>query len=130
MSNKASLLKSDEKGFVIMLTPYQKEFVEEFKIKVPYPHRKWDPDKKVWLVAETMLEATVELMKKYFDDISTNLLTEETGNNLWESVFTAIPNDYIDVVYRALCQAVHPDHGGTDEQMKQLNMAYNARKSE
>ena len=124
----ASLLKSDIKGFVQMLTPYNKEFVEVFKITIPYPHRKWDPEKKIWLVAETMLEQPVELMKVYFDDISTNLLTEEPSSNIWETVFASIPNDYIDVVYRALCQAVHPDHGGTEEQMKMLNSAYQSRK--
>jgi len=125
---KASLLKSDEKGFIIMLTPYNKAFVEKFKLQIPYPHRKWNPEKKVWLVAETMLEQTVELMKNYFDDISTNLLTEETNNDVWKTVLDIIPIDYLDKIYMALANALHPDHGGSNEQMSKLNQAYQSRK--
>src|SRR3990167_9002577 len=105
--SQASLLKSDQKGFVIMLTPYDKDFVEIFKAEVPYPHRKWDVDKKHWLVAETMLEKTLELMKLFFDEITTNLGSEEPGiTNVWETMFKDIPSDYVYFVFRALAQAL------------------------
>jgi hypothetical protein len=48
--------------------------------------------------------------------------------NLFRMVFNLIPDEYVPGVYRALAQAVHPDHGGTNEQMRDLNLAYEERK--
>lgn len=110
-----------------MLTPYNQDFVEMFKTVIPYPHRKWNPEKKQWLVAETMLQETVELMKLYFDDITQALVSDEPAN-VWEIALEHIPNEYLDRVYMALANGLHPDHGGNAEEMKKLNIAYGSRK--
>jgi hypothetical protein len=67
----------------------------------------------------------------HFDEVVTDLAEEENKvpENMFAPIFDIIPEQYRDQVYRSMCQAVHPDHGGNVEQMKKLNEAYsNANK--
>lgn len=35
----AQIAKSDRPGFVVVITPYNKPFVEDLKTYIPHPHR-------------------------------------------------------------------------------------------
>ena len=80
------------------------------------------------------LDVVVELTKKFYDEVTTDLLQEATiaePVNLFMPVFSALktlPNGNMDKIYRSLAGALHPDVGGTNELMTKLNQAYEEAK--
>ena len=130
---KAGIYKSKKENWLKVVAPYKADFVDELKSSIQPSHRSWDPDNKHWLVNEIYLEDLVKMCQRHFDEIETDLVegaTEATEpENLFTQVFNALPNGgYVDKVYYALAQAIHPDHGGSEELMTQLNKAYQERK--
>ena len=123
---KAAILRSKMTGWVDLVTPYRADFVDALKSQIQPSHRQWDPAMKVWHVQDMFLEKVIDMLGKYFDEVTTDLVEEKSAisGNLWTEVFKAIPKDTADKVYYALAMAVHPDHGGSNEQMTLLNKAY------
>jgi len=124
---RAAINRSDTKGWVDVVSPYNADYIEDLKTVIQPSHRKWDPNQKVWRVSEIYLEELVGLLKMHFDEVTTNLTEADTAAidvNIFNEVFNIIPKEYRDKTYFALCQALHPDHGGNEEQMKLLNKAY------
>ncbi len=127
---RASVLKSSRQGWFDIQTPYDEDFVSELKAMIQPASRRWDPTAKLWSVSEAYLEDVVNLLKVHYDEVVTNLGQAEPSQgdpNLFKKVFETVkglPNSNIDSLYKTLAQAVHPDHGGTNELMRQLNEAF------
>ena len=121
---KAAILKSDIKGQYELVTPWDQDFLDELKSTIQPSSRHWNTETKRWIISEIVLEDVVRIMKRHFDEVTTDLAQPETNGNLFEQVFAVIPKEYMPQIYRALAQAVHPDHGGSEEMFKQLNNAY------
>ena len=129
---RAAINRSDIKGWLDVVTPYvpaiMADFLDELKSTIQPSHRKWDPDTKVWHVSDMFLEELIGMLKKYFDDVVTDLLEEPSvPDNMFMPVFEALkglPDGTLDKVYRQLSQALHPDKGGSNELQKKLNDAY------
>lgn len=128
----ATIFNTPDTSWVELVTPYDEDFIEDLKMFIPTQNRKWVPDTTSWRVRVT--EKT--FLKKLLNDHGFVVYEEhldlqpggsQKGGNLFEQVLAMIPDQYVNKVYYALAQAVHPDHGGTSDQMKQLNMAYEAR---
>ncbi len=128
--SKAAINKSKMPGWVDVVTPYLAEFVEDLKTVIQPSHRTWDKDNRVWHVNELFLEELVGLLQMHFDEVTTDLVeaAEPAASNMFKPVFAELKGDNLDKVYRALAQALHPDHGGNQEQMKLLNAAYQEAK--
>lgn len=47
-------------------TPYNKDYLDEFKEKIPENDRKWDPERKWWVVKRKHLKEIKYLANKYF----------------------------------------------------------------
>lgn len=125
---KAAILKGNQAGWLTIITPYNANFVDELKSTIQPSHRQWDPSAKAWRVNEIYLEELVPMLQRYFDEIETDLTTEPSSNNLFVEVFKIVNGQYRDKVYYALAQALHPDHGGSQELMTKLNAAYQETK--
>jgi len=125
---RASINKSAMTGWVELVTPFNELFVAELKSSIQPPHRKWEPIGKVWQVNDIYLDKVVPMLKKYFDEVTTDLLQKEpVPSNLFKPLFAILgelPNGTIDKVYRSLAFALHPDKGGNNELMAKLNEAY------
>ena len=123
---RAAINRSDTKGWVDVVSPYNADYIEDLKTVIQPSHRKWDPNQKVWRVSEIYLEELVGLLKMHFDEVTTNLTEPEQPavDNIFKPVFSALKGDDMDKVYRALAFALHPDRGGSAEQMSKLNQAY------
>ena len=125
---RAAINRSVLTGWIDLVTPYSEGFVRDLKDSIQPGHRKWNPDAKVWQVNQIYLDKVIPLLRKYFDEVTTDLLAEpEAPANLFRPVFDVLkrlPNGSADKIYRSLAMAVHPDHGGTDTLMKLLNAAY------
>ncbi len=113
------------KGWVILNTPYDRGFVDDLKFQIPSSSRKWDVVAKVWEVEESYLQEVVEMCSAYFDEVFTDLVEPETPiDSIFVKVFEICPKDNRDKLYAALAFAFHPDRGGNNEAMTQINSAY------
>jgi len=131
---RATILKSTTRGWFDIQTPYNEDFVSQLKALIQPASRKWNPDVKLWSVSEAYLEDVVNLLKVHYDEVVANIGQESTGSiaapkvtNTFKLVFETVkdmPNSNIDKLYMTLANAVHPDHGGTNDLMRQLNEAY------
>jgi len=127
---RASLTKSASMpGWLEVTTPYDWRFVDELKGEIQWPHRKWVPELGVWVVHEMFAEELVGMLSRHFDEVVSDLVEDdESDENVFAKVFRVVNGQYRDKVYTALAQALHPDHGGTHEQMVMLNEAYERAK--
>ena len=57
---------------VRLITPYNEEFMPEFKNLVYKEHRTWEPDAKLWVVREEYVGELYELLDKYFIETHVN----------------------------------------------------------
>jgi hypothetical protein len=123
----AQIIKSPKPGFVRIITEYRAGFVYELKEEIPFPHRQYNAEDRTWDISESYLPALMRILKEHFDTVQNLIIKEKVlpiKGNLFEEVFKVLQPEYCSVVYKALAQAVHPDHGGTNQMMKYLNEAY------
>jgi hypothetical protein len=111
-----------------VVTPYDPDYIEDLKSEIGSENREWDPDIKCWRIRITELKTVKRLLTQNgMPFTEENISPMKTGGNVFKQVLEVIPDDYVTKVYFALAQAVHPDHGGTENQMKELNAAYELR---
>lgn len=134
---EASILRSSKDGWFYVSAPYSPtitpKLVIDFKTWIESSDRKWNPETKFWEFKQIHLGRIITMLKKYYgNSITQNLTTEEPiTSNPFKALFAilkSMPNGNMDKIYAALAQAIHPDHGGSDEQMKKLNEAYQEAK--
>lgn len=122
---KCGIYRSLRAGwFKVVPSFYNADFIDDLKMVIPVSQRYYDRNEGCWFVHELHLEELVTLCNEYFDSVENDLIPKNESGNLWESVFAVIPSEYRSKVYMALAQAIHPDHGGSNEQMALLNQAY------
>ncbi len=130
MTKNATLFNRPNTSWFELVSTYDEEFIDDLKSFVAYENRKWVPETKSWRIRVSERNFILRLLKMH----EYTVLEEEIefspspDANLFRMVFNLIPDEYVPGVYRALAQAVHPDHGGTNEQMRDLNLAYEERK--
>ena len=130
---KLAILQTNDPEWLAVITPYNRQFVEFFKINIEPRFRQpvYNENGKFvhWRVHRVCLEDIIKLIEDFFpgQEIESDLVEDEGS---WiEEMFRVIPDGKVDLVYRALAQALHPDLGGDEELMKKLNTAYQARKA-
>jgi hypothetical protein len=123
---QARILKSKRANWFDISTPYNADFVSNIKTLFATSMRSYNPDTKMWSIHSAALGEIVNLLNIYFDEVI-NCVDEvkalPTGD-IFGELFKMVPKEYADKVYLALSQAVHPDHGGSNEDMTKLNQAY------
>lgn len=120
----ATIFHTHVAGWVEVVTTYDSDYIEALKIHINVEDRKWVPETKSWQIRANRLEALRRLLLDYDFVISEEQFNTSAGANIFREVFNMIPAEYRSRVYFALAQALHPDHGGTNEQMVELNAAH------
>lgn len=64
-------LKGDPNGTIALITPYNRAMVDDLKSCIPSSDRKWDPDKKVWIVDSRHGALLAKLITQYFNETVT-----------------------------------------------------------
>lgn len=129
----ATIFNTPDTSWIELVTPYDVDFVDDLKMFIDKHNRKWVPETTSWRVRISEKKFLTRLLTDHGfavheQHIDYQVKGSVTGSsNLFEQVLNMIPDEYVNKVYYALAQAVHPDHGGTSEQMKQLNIAYEKR---
>lgn len=117
-------LRYSPSGAVTMRFPFDPDFIDELKRAVPCRFRSYDPGSKTWRVLPPYASAAERLFQRYFAE--TEPPRREVALPDWCRVLYVLPNAPLEVVnaaYRTLSKRLHPDHGGSAERMKALNLA-------
>lgn len=131
---KLAILK-DIGDWLKIYTPYSQNFVQYLKLNIapqdrePIFHEVEGKQRfDCWKIRRTYLDDIVKLMNDFWprEEIVSDL---DEGSDWIDKLFAVVPDSKIDLVYRALAQALHPDVGGDEELMKRLNLVYEIKKN-
>ena len=57
-----------ENGLLVFTSPYDAELVASLKNTIPGHERKWDPDRKVWLISSTQADNLKRIVSQFFHE--------------------------------------------------------------
>lgn len=115
--------------------------------------RHWRPDLKMWWVDEYWIRTAVGIAERHYDTVhfrkrakqnskkQQSRTKQESGyrrrtttnnKNAWEQLWLhpGAPQEVIKAAYRAMARLNHPDLGGDNEIMQQINAAYERLKKD
>ena len=122
--SQARIFKAADSGFYLE-TPYNAAFVRELKGSLPKYARKWDPDRRLWWIAQEFGDSAIRIARQHYDRVIAPelALAEPTA---WDVLWLrpGAPSEVVNAVYRALAKMHHPDYGGDNEMMQLINAAY------
>ena len=115
---------------------YDADFVYQIKYFIPSAGRRWAQETREWIVEERYWWAAEQLLYEWYDDVSIYGTFEDTATRreeprgetdkalaaLW--LLPGAPPELVRTAYRVMAHLAHPDHGGSVEKMKQINLAY------
>jgi len=114
-------------GCARLYTPFDAEFVQQLKARIPAPLRRWDKE-KCWIIEAAGVFRAVSLAEQYFGAVEDIPATPSrflvTTPHAVLYLLPDAPADLVPVVYKTLAKLCHPDRGGDVRQMQRLNEAY------
>ena len=101
---------------------YDAELIAALKDAVPRRWRRWDPERKAWLFSFRGWPTAERVFQQF------GLLEGDQAppDKAWRTLYLqpGAPAELVVSAYRTLAKLKHPDKGGTNEEMKRLNLAY------
>ena len=132
----------DHPGWYRLVCRYDPWMQQNLKAKLGLGNYKYDPKLKLWYVREPYKKSTVDLLEEHGYNVSfeakeqkkeqksgpRNVSTEKRDNP-WSIIFGRLPNtvqgnEMRIKIYREITKIIHPDKGGHEELMKELNEAW------
>jgi hypothetical protein len=121
-----------EGSWLFVRTPYDKEWIAELKIDIPYAGRKWDADQKLWKVDPAYLDDLIDVTEKYFDVSVINpnpepevvMISAGAETDAYSRMLKLASPGLLKKVYRLIASEIHPDKGGPAHGMVELNAAW------
>jgi hypothetical protein len=109
--------------------PYEPAWVARVKALVPTDNREWNPAAKTWTIWPPHVEAVLALTMAIFrhiDDVGA--AAPAPAVDAWRVLHLreTAPPEVIESAFRTLAKLVHPDRGGSHEQMLALTAARDA----
>lgn len=105
-------------------------FIEALKLCIPSRSRKWDSSAKRWLFKAEAGDALIALLQMH--NLNYEVVDEAPAHWQLMSISEAAatlhllptaPKYIVDCVYKAMAKKLHPDAGGSTEQMQRINCA-------
>jgi hypothetical protein len=145
MSRALVIVRADEYE---LITPYNKDFVDNLKHSIPSGCRSYDPDTRAWTVDECGHDEAIHLLRRYYGTVefleSWDAGSPRAGapaHHIVEcvrevrtmfpdyAVLGLLPDATLQLVqacYRALARMHHPDRHGpaSTQKMAAINAAY------
>lgn len=131
----------DHPGWYRLVCRYDPWMQDELKVSVGFGNYKYDPKVKMWYVREPFRRKAIEVLKKHgyrveFEGNQKQQEQKQQNNkqvsgprnvpiNPWSVIFERLPTlELRQKLYRQTVQVLHPDKGGHEETMKELNEAW------
>jgi len=108
-------------------TGYHKEFLGTLKRSITAKKRLYDGQDKCWYVTNDQYDKLVHILEQYFDDVVLiDFPALDVATDSWGKLHLApgAPMEVVRAVYKALSLLHHPDKGGDEERMSEVNVAY------
>lgn len=135
MSKKRATLWVKD-GWIFCRTPYDPDFIIDMKNEIPGSARKWDATEKVWKVQASFADELESIVRKYYgeptvlqEDVQV-VVAAPSSADPFAALLRAAPNDVLKKIYQLVAVKVHPDAGGSNEAMSQVNVAWDEIKKE
>ena len=132
----------DHPGWYRLVCRYDPWMQDDLKKSVGFGNYKWDPDVKIWYVREPFRREAVDVLERhgYEVEFETKRRYKEQEKeqkkeqvsgprnspiNPWTVIFERLPTlELRQKLYRQTVMVLHPDRGGHEEAMKELNEAW------
>lgn len=125
-------------GAYKMVTPYNATFVDLLKQLAPGSDRVWDPSSKVWTISEKIVHLVKDLAEKSFKCQATFISRQQAQSasappktvtlasidSLMLEFFKLLPYNAARKAYQVAAMELHPDRGGSLENMTKLNATW------
>jgi hypothetical protein len=128
-------LTTDPDGAVCLESAYDRDFVEELKRAIDYGGRKWDPERKRWVITALYVDVLLQFLKQQGAHIQDDRTTGTSltpvppmPEDLREAfavlhLATTAPLCVAEGSFKALSKYYHPDRGGDAEQFCAIGTA-------
>lgn len=112
----------EEKGVLVVRTPFSASFLHYIKLHIPKEYRRWNPQSKLWEFEVEQIEKVLLILKKCFDKVIelSSIINQPVKENS-DNLFSIIDKDDIKSIYRLLAKKYHPDKGGSNKKMTAIN---------
>lgn len=128
---KHAAIMRQHDGTVRLYTPFDANFVEELKARIPTQSRRWDKADKSWVIERVAILQAVSIAERYYGEV------EDIPPTPLSRAVTATPHavlhltddaplGLVETVYRWLVKTHHPDKGGDLRRMQEINAAREA----
>ena len=134
----------DHPGWFRLVCRYDPWLQGDLKEEFGLGNYKYDPKLKMWYVREPYKKAMMDLLKKHGYEVEFEERQQKQSNsngyqkeqkqqvsgprnqlNPWSTIFAHIPDSTLRrKLYRSAAIVLHPDKGGSEEAMKELNEAW------
>ena len=125
--------------------PYNEDFKEFLKQHIPWQFREWRPVEKAWWVSREYVSDLLDMCHHFFAHVEeVNGSTDYTGHAHRKKepppkrpstkqykgphatlyLLPEAPKEVVKAAYRVLAKTLHPDLGGSNGEMQELNRAY------
>ena len=109
--------------------PYDESLLADMNASVQSKKRVWNPSAKVWYIAKDQFDKISHILGKHCDEVLLlDFPAPEVATTAWAKLYliSGAPMEVVQAVYRALAKLNHPDYGGDEDRMKEINIAYKA----
>jgi len=127
-------------AWIKIRAPYDKgrtpACIQDLKDNIPVGSRKWDPDEKVWKVDPAHDAVLMEILGRWYDEVCVLELNKpapapmQQGEDPYGKMLRLCPDSVMPKVYRTIAAALHPDTGGDQAKMAELNVIWEQIKTE
>jgi hypothetical protein len=107
---------------VVVTFDYHPPLVAALKQAIPRSYRRWAPDRRAWLIGREFWPIAREIFASFGLSPREELQTPEPWRIL--HLQPGAPPEVVDAVYRTLAKLHHPDVGGSNDRMREINLAY------
>ena len=131
-------------GNLYSSTPFDEAFITALKAAIPARQRKWRPELRLWRVDRSAGDVLDTLLWRFFggyEVVHPGELGLDSGQHRQagpqaqhrlpaEQTYAVLhlqptaPAELVTAAYRVLAKLKHPDHGGSTQEMQQINAAY------
>lgn len=106
--------------------PYSRSLISEIKRKISRRHRRWSKENSAWWFSDKTAEIAGELLFEEFGNHNGpgSVMSKFCEHHSTLHLQHGAPMEVVKAAHKALSLLHHPDLGGSNERMKQINNAY------